>query len=303
MGVLLAALSALLYGSADFMGGLASRRELALAITWYSQIVGLVTITAVAIFVPAASLHVSDWGWGALGGLAGAAGLLLLYGALAVGPMDVVAPVTAVCSAIVPVVAGVLVDGDRPTAAAIAGIVCALPAIVLVAGAGSGVGQVSVAPRVLAESIVSGAMFGLFFVFFARAGDGAGMWPTVSARLASVSALCLVVIVRRFRRLAASAAHATGADGAERTHGSGLRVAAGSVPLIIGAGALDVGANGVYLVASRNGLLSLISVVSAMYPAATVALARVVLRERLARPQVVGLVLAGLAVGLVAAGR
>ena len=136
-------------------------------------------------------------------------------------------------------------------------------------------------------------MFGLFFVFFARAGEGAGMWPTVSARLASVSLLAVVVVVTTMSRRSRGDAEAAPV----------LQVDRGALPLIAGAGVLDVAANGVYLVASRNGLLSLISVVSAMYPAATVLLARVVLRERLARQQVIGLVLAGLSVGLVAAGR
>ncbi|HQF96227.1 MAG TPA: hypothetical protein PLS46_18810, partial [Microthrixaceae bacterium] len=87
MGVLLAAVSAVLYGSADFFGGLASKRELPLAMTWYSQMVGLVVITGVALFVPAEAVTAADWGWGAAGGLAGALGLVLLYGALARGPM------------------------------------------------------------------------------------------------------------------------------------------------------------------------------------------------------------------------
>src|SRR5690606_5747706 len=99
VGVLLAALSAVMYGSADFMGGLASRKELALAITWFSQIVGLVGITMVALAFPGDLVTGADWVWGGLGGIAGAFGLLFLYGALARGPMAVVAPVTALCSA------------------------------------------------------------------------------------------------------------------------------------------------------------------------------------------------------------
>ena len=98
--------------------------------------VGLVSITLVALVVPASSVVASDWMWGALGGSSGAIGLLLLYGALAEGPMAVVAPVTAVCSAVVPVLVGVI-DGDRPKAIAVVGIVFALPAIVLAASASS----------------------------------------------------------------------------------------------------------------------------------------------------------------------
>ncbi|MFN8052494.1 MAG: EamA family transporter [Acidimicrobiales bacterium] len=292
MGVLLAALSAVFYGSADFMGGLASRRASPLSITWYSQMVGLASITLVALLVPSSSVAAMDWVWGGLGGCSGAIGLLLLYGALATGPMAVVAPVTAVCSAVVPVLVGV-VEGDRPSGLAVAGIVVALPAIVLVASGDTGTGEVRVVPRVIAESVVSGVMFGLFFVFFARAGSGAGMWPTVAARLASVSLLSVVVLVQVARRRGAISV------GTDRVG----RLSTAALPLVAGAGLFDVGANALYLVASRHGLLSLISVVSAMYPAATVALARVVLRERLARQQLLGLLLAGLAVGFVAAGR
>jgi drug/metabolite transporter (DMT)-like permease len=262
-----------------------------LAITWYSQMVGGLSITLIALLVPAERVVAADWGWGALGGLAGATGLVLLYGALAAGPMAVVAPVTAVVSAIVPVVYGVI-DGERPKAVALVGILFALPAIVLVAGGGTDGDGARIAPRVLVQSLCSGLGFGFFFVFFASAGEDAGLWPTVGARVASVGALALVVLIRMVRHRTRSG-----------DEPSGLRVAPASIPLIAGAGVLDVGANAVYLVASRMGLLSLISVVSAMYPAATVALARLGLHERLARQQIVGLLLAAVAVGLVAYGR
>jgi len=290
--VLLAALSALLYGSADFFGGLASRREYALTVTWYSQGVGLVAILIAALVVPAERVVAADWGWGALGGLSGAVGLLLLYGALARGPMAVVAPVTALLSAIVPVIAG-YVQGDRLGVAALVGVVLALPAVVLVASAGS-IDRDAVHTRVLVESVVAGIGFGLFFVFFARAGESAGMWPTVSAKAASVTALSGVVLVRRARASAPDDRRAF-----DRT----LRVFAASIPLVAGAGTFDVAANGLFLAASRLGQFTEISVVSAMYPAATVLLASAVLRERVGRAQLLGLALAAAAVGLVAYGR
>ena len=174
-------------------------------------------------------------------------------------------------------------------ALAVVGVVLALPAIVLVAMGGEtpeAVEQPTADARVIAESVAGGVMFGLFFVFFSRAGDDAGMWPTVAARVASVSFLTVVVAVWTRRS-------GTGA----------LRVARVSLPMIAGAGAFDVMANGLYLQASTMGLLSLISVVSAMYPASTVALARVVLGERMHRTQIVGLTLAAGAVSLVALGR
>jgi drug/metabolite transporter (DMT)-like permease len=264
------------------MGGLASKRELPLAITWFSQMVGLASITLVALFVPADVVTAADWGWGALGGLSGALGLVLLYGALARGPMAVVAPITALMSAIVPVVAGII-EGDRPGGLAVLGVVLAFPAIVLVASAG-GIERDAVGARVLVESVIAGFGFGMFFVFFASAGEHAGLWPAVSAKVASVGALTLVVLIWGVRQ-------------------GRPRVQRSSLPLIAGAGVFDVFANAVYLIASRKGLLSEISVVSAMYPAATVVLASVLLRERIGRAQLAGLMLAAAAVGLVAYGR
>ncbi len=285
MGILLAVLSAVLYGSGDFLGGLSSRRESALAVTWYSQMAGLGSIVVVAVVVGADRVTSADWGGGAMGGLAGAAGLLLLYGALAKGPMAVVAPVTALLSAVVPAIAG-FVQGERPSAYAVVGVLLALPAIGLAASAGD-LDLGSVHARILAESIVAGSMFGLFFVFFAQAGDEAGMWPTVAAKVASVTALSLVVAVPSLRQNVSP-------DGS-------MRVARASLPLIVGAGLFDVGANALYLAATREGLLALISVITAMYPAATVLLAATVLREPIRRPQMIGLVLAAIAIGLVAA--
>lgn len=298
MGVLLAALSAILYGSGDFFGGLASKREMPLAITWFSQLVGLGAITVVAVVAPADHVTAMDWGWGALGGLAGAMGLLLLYGALARGPMAVVAPITALMSAIVPVAAGVI-RGERPGGWAVVGVVLSFPAIVLVASAG-GISRDHLGARrdllarTLIESVLAGFGFGMFFVFFASAGEHAGMWPTVAAKVASAGALSMVVLVRRVRL----------SDPTERrTFDRRLVPDASSFPLIAGAGLFDVTANGIYLAASRLGLLSEVAVVSAMYPAATVALAGTVLRERISRVQLMGLVLAAGAVGLVAYGR
>src|SRR5438046_3921007 len=119
--------------------------------------VALASIVVVAALVSATSVHLADWAWGAASGGAGVVGLILLYGALAKGPMAVVAPITAVCSAVVPVIVGVA-EGDRPKAVAVAGIVLALPAIVLVAGDASSTPsavapKLRVKPRVLAEAL------------------------------------------------------------------------------------------------------------------------------------------------------
>lgn len=292
MGVLIAAVSALLYGSADFMGGLASRTDRALAVTLWSQFVGLITILVVAVIAGAPHVVGADLVWGAVGGLCGGIGLLLFYGALAQGAMALVAPITAVCSAVVPVVFGVA-TGDRPSWLAVVGIVCAFPAIVLVAsGSDDGTAEETIAgttarlsSRLVVQSLAAGSMFGLFFVAFSYPGEDAGFFPAVAARVASVTLLGLTTAVTVAR----------GVDRAE------FSVNPGSRWMVVGTGVFDVSANAAFLVATRYGMLSLVSVVSAMYPATTVALARTALHERLARAQVVGLVMAAVAVGLVAA--
>jgi drug/metabolite transporter (DMT)-like permease len=292
--VLLAALSASLWGSADFMGGLASRRNLPLTVTWLSQIIGLLSIVAAAVVMAETRVVAADLWWGAAAGAAGALGLLLLYAALATGPMTVVAPTTAVCAAVVPVVAG-LVEGERPSAAALVGMLLALPAIVLVAGGGAEapeavVGHQRAQPKVVGQALVSGLMFGLFFVFIDRAGSGAGMWPLVGARVASVSLLCIAVAAYGIRQRRA-------------VEPARLGAARSDLPLVVGAGVLDVAANAFFVLATREGALSQVAVISSMYPAATVVLARVALRERFSRAQLAGLVLAAVAIGLVAYGR
>ena len=283
VGVLLAVISAILYGSSDFMGGLASRTERVLAVTWGSQIVGLVLVTSVSFVVPAPHVMGADLLTGAVSGMCGALGLLLLYRALAVGPMSVVAPCTAAMAAVVPALVGLL-GGDRPGIAAGIGVIVAFPAIVLVAR-GPAENTTStpdgVDPKVVAEALLSGVFFGLFMVAFARAKEGSGMWPGVAARVASISLLSLIALVTR----------------------TDLRTDRKSWRLIAGTGAFDISANMTYLLASRLGLLSLISVISAMYPASTVGLARVVLGERIGRLQALGLVLVAIAVALVAFGR
>ena len=132
MAILLAALSSLVYGTADFTGGYASRRNDGMVVTVVSQGCGLAALVIALLLWPHVTVTASDMWWGAFAGAGGGIGLMFFYPALAVGPMSVVAPTTAVCSAVLPVFVG-LATGDRPGAAALVGIVAALPAIVLVA--------------------------------------------------------------------------------------------------------------------------------------------------------------------------
>lgn len=268
MAVLLALCSAATYGVGDFFGGLAAKRAAATAVLFWSHLVGLVLLLGAAMFV-SGELTVGDLLIGGLGGLAGAAGVGLLYQALAIGPMSAVAPVTALLAATVPVVTG-LVQGERPGAAAVVGMLAGVAAIVLVSAEGGG----SLRPsdlRAVTFALGAGLGFGLFFVALSYTGDDSGVWPLVGARFASVTTVGGLALLGRVT--------ASVPPGRPRA-------------LTAGAGALDAAANVLYLLAIREGLLSVVSVLASLYPASTVVLAWIVLRERFAPLQRVGLLLA-----------
>jgi drug/metabolite transporter (DMT)-like permease len=267
VAALLALCSAALYGIGDFCGGNATRRSSAATVLFWSHLVGLVLVLGSLPLVSAEARAV-DVGLGVLGGLAGAAGVGLLYQALGIGPMSVVAPTTALLAALVPVLAGLL-DGERPSAGVAVGMALALVAIVLVAAEGEG-SLKPADPRSLLFALGAGLGFGLFFVALSHTGDDAGTWPLLGARATSVTVVGALALLGRVR-----------AD-----LPAGARLLTGS------AGFLDVTANLLYLLAVRDGLLSVVSVLVALYPVSTVVLARVVLRERFTRLQRVGMALA-----------
>lgn len=295
MAVLLALASALVYGGGDFCGGLASRRAPALTVAIGAQLAGALGLAVVVALVPPDALGATDVAWGTAAGIAGSLGLALLYGALAAGTMSVVAPLTAVCSAIVPVGVGLL-TGERPTVLALIGVALALPAIALVGShldetgdadhpdhAGDtdldgGTGGLDRATLVRAAA--AGTAFGMYFVLLAQCDETAGVAPLVPGRLAGAVVLVALAVATRQR--------------------SPLPRAAWAITAVCGL--LDSTANALYLLAAQRGLLSLVAVLGALYPASTVVLARLVLDERLGRRQLVGLAVAAAAVVLVAAG-
>ena len=280
MAVLLGLLSAVAFGAGDFLGGVASKRAATLTVVLGSQLVGLVLAIAVAPLVGADDLTSRKLVYAAIAGCVGVVGVGLLFRGLAVGRMSVIAPVTAVGAAVLPVAWG-LVSGERPSGVALAGVALAVPAVVLIARvphdheAGPGDARVE-----LLLAAGAGLCFGVALSLFGESADGTGMWPLVVARIAAVTMLGTAALATR-------------------------RVAlpeAGVRPTIVGCGVLDVTGNGCYVAAASTGLLSLVAVLSSLYPAATVLLARVVLRERLTRHQVDGIVLAVAGAALIAAG-
>ncbi|MEQ1898456.1 MAG: EamA family transporter [Vicinamibacterales bacterium] len=283
---LLALASALLYGSGDFLGGLATRRAPVLLVVALGQAAGLGVLLGIVVVMPAATASPADLAWGAAAGVFGGAGVGLLYRALAVGTMSVVAPTTAVCAVVVPVLAGILM-GETPGTQALAGIGLAVVAITLVSqqphvrdagplpSTGGLLGQLRTAG--IGIALASGLLIGLFFLALARTGPAAGLWPLLSARATSVAifGLAMVVTGRSWR-----------SDRVTTT-----RIASGGV--------LDMLANALYLLATHGGPLASLVTLASLYPASTILLARVVLGEQIGRVQTAGIVAALIAVALI----
>ena len=280
MAYLLALSAAALYGTADFLGGLAARRANTLAVVVTSQGCGLTLLLLSLPLLPEATPAARDLVWGGAAGLIGGVGLALLYRALAVGRMAVVAPTTAVCAVLIAVATGVL-RGERLGSLTMLGVALAIVAIVLVSQQRAAAGAVSVRagalPPGVGLALVSGVAIGLFFLALAETDAGAGMWPLVAARAASVALFTVIALVS----------------------GRPLRLAAPVARIALVGGAVDVGATALYLLASRYGPLSVVVTLLSLYPASTVILARVVLGERLNGWQVTGVACAALAVTLI----
>jgi drug/metabolite transporter (DMT)-like permease len=272
-----------LYGAADFLGGLASRWTGTIAVVVWSQAAGLVTLLLVLPLLPDATPSRPDLIWGGAAGIAGSIGVGLLYRALAIGTMAVVAPTTALCAVVIPVAAGVL-GGERLAGLTLGGIGLAMVAIVLVSmetSAARSTPQVTTGvvalPRGIGIAFLSGVAIGFFFLALARTASTAGMWPLVAARAVSVTLFGLLGLVTA----------------------QPLRMTAPVFRISAGAGVVDMAANALYLAATRYGALSLVVTLASLYPASTVVLARVVIGERLSNWQVAGVLCALAAVVLI----
>ena len=301
IGVILALTSAAAYGMSDFLGGLASRRVAALRVILVSYPLSAVIVTVLAIVVGGQfSWHAMLFG--AASGLALALAMWWFYIALAEGPMSVVSPMTAVLVAGIPVVVGVAL-GERPSTISFVGVGLAIVAVLMVsreptdAPLGTAGDHADLAPpvpgtlspghvalvsaprftrRVAWFTIGSGVFFALAFIFVHQIEAGTGLWPLVASRgVASVIVIAVAI--------------------ATRQHGLLPR---GIVGIAVIIAVLDVTANVTMLYAFQGGLLSLVSVLIALYPAVTVLLAVLVLKERVGRLQVAGM---GLALAAIAA--
>lgn len=273
MTELLALASALAFGSGDFLGGTAGRRAAPIKVTALMHGAGLVLIPLLLLATGAPTPAMSDLAWGVAGGLFGLGGVFALVTALATGPMSIVAPTTGVLSAAIPV-GFALVTGERPGTITLIGMALGLLAIVVVSGAEGPSGRLS--GPVLRTTLAAGVGFGLFFICFAQTNEASGMWPVLSARMASVP----VALLAAWRL---GGANPTGRTGA----------------IAVGGGLLDAAGNALFLAAAQRGLLTVASTLSALYPAVTAIIARFALHERMSRIQLGGVLVALVAVVMI----
>ncbi len=264
--------SALLWGAGDFWGGWTSKRQSVYSVIVSSQIVGLLLFIALAVLSGERVPPIGDMALSAVAGLAGAIGILALYRSLAEGRMGIAAPVSAVVAAALPVVAGFVLDG-APSIWQFAGFGLALIAVWLISRtAGARLNW-----RELTLPFVAGVSFGVFFVLIGHVSDRAVWWPLVAVRTVSLSTLTIVATVQRQPRLV------------EQRYWL----------LVALVGALEVGGNAFFALAGQVGRLDVAAVISSLYPATTVWLAWLILKEHLTRQQLIGVVAALAAIVLI----
>lgn len=274
--VLLATVTAALFGCSDFFGGLASRRDSAFAVTAHAHVLGAALIALGVLAFPAAFGPRDVW-WGIAAGVAGGIGVTALYAALAVGRMSVVAPITAALSGSLPAIYD-LARGSTIRPLSVIGLVVALGAIVVVSATGHADDRAAMPPRAIALSALAGVGFAASFVFFSLVSKTSGLVPILAARVTSAALLGALTL----------------------GVGHGARLASAARPAALAAGVLDAFANVAMLASIRLGPLAVAAVLGSLYPVATILLARAVLGERLRWPQRAGVALALVAIALTA---
>ena len=276
--ILIALVAACSYGVGDFLGGVGTRRASWLPVTIYAEIIGCIPLLIATAWLSHATFD-ANTAWGAAAGVVGAAGIGLLYRGLGSGTMSVVAPITAVCATVLPVIAGVAFFGERPPLQAVAGIGIAIAAILLIS-------QAHDAPVIarttlsLRDSIViafaSGICISAFLILMSRAKSG-GLWPLLVSRVVATLSLSGLALVTRRPQLPPREIRRTAAW----------------------CGVFDAGGTIGYILALGRGTLGITATLISLYPAATLLLARFVLDERLRRRQMLGLACALAAVVLI----
>jgi drug/metabolite transporter (DMT)-like permease len=264
--------ASLFWGSGDFNGGLASRRSNASSVVIAAYAIGFVLLVALALLWREPFPRTIDIMWGGVAGLAGAIGLISFYSALSIGRMGIAAPVSAILTASLPVLFSLFTAG-LPTWLQLGGFILALIAIGLISRPERAKGR----PEGLGLAMLAGCGFGCFFILISRVTPTSTFWPLAMARFTAVLFLLAMTLLRREPTLPK------------------MKVA----PFVVLAGVLDAIGNAFFVLATHNGRLDIAAVLSSLYPAATVLLAALVLRERVTRIQGIGILIALIAVPLI----
>ncbi len=265
----------MVWGAGDFGGGWVSRRTAVFGVVLIAQLAGLVVAFGFAVLRREGFPGPVDLGWSVVAGIVGGIGITALYRALAVGRMGIVAPVTGVLAAVIPVVGGIVLEGWPPPLVLI-GIAIAIVAVVLV----SRVADDGGGPSGLREALFAGVAIGGFGIILAQISDGYVFGPMTVIRLSEAVFVGVLILVTR----------------------TAWRPSSRYLPLILAIGALDLGGNAAYLLAVQTGLLAVAAVLSSLYPVTTVILATVLLGERVTRSHAVGIALAVAAIVCIGVG-
>jgi drug/metabolite transporter (DMT)-like permease len=278
--ILLGLSSALSWGAADFTGGLVSRKTGAFRAALWGETVGLLLLVPAALASGEAVPDASSWIQAGLAGALGTLGLVLLYHAMATGTMSIAAPVSALMTAILPVVAGSLSEGS-PGPLAFVGFAFALLAVWLVSQSEDGVKDILAHLSGLRLPLLAGVGFGCYFILIHSAARHSTWWPMVASRAAGWMLIAIFMASRR----------------------ESMRLPSGTSsiwPIIVMNGILDAGGNIFYILAGHAGRLDVSAVLGSLYPVATVLLAWLILKERLRRTQWIGIWCALVAILLLA---
>jgi drug/metabolite transporter (DMT)-like permease len=321
MSVVFAVLAALSYGVGDFAGAQASRTRSPLWVLWVARLASLVALTSPLLFWNRGVLVGRDMALGCLGGALISTAIWLMYRSMTLAPIHFATPVAAVLAASVPAVIGVL-SGDRPRPVAVAGVALAIFSTALISGLGrESFGAHTKNERLaLKLSVFAGVLYGLHSVVFSAISDASGLWPVVSEQSTGfLGALMLWIVVERRRGRSGSQSAAPASNEQTLPQSSiapiapiapadavdtvdAIRRPSAALGLAVVAGMFEVAAVVAFLEGSRRGLLSVVGAVVALYPAPTILLALVVLRERPTRRQAIGLAVASLALVAIGAG-
>ena len=261
------------WGAGDFSGGVATKRSGVLIVAILSQIVGIIILASAALLFTESIPPTTDFLWGATAGLAGGIGLLALYHALSIEKMGIVAPVTAVLSAIVPMTFGIVTEG-LPTISQLTGFLFAFIGVWLIS-------REENSPKIeldkLKLPVLAGLGFGLFMILIDQVESNGVFWPLVGARMATIPTFIIIASYKKQTKI------------------PGLKF----LPLIALAGLLDTGGNVFYALAAKTGRMDIAAILTSMYPAITVLLAWILLKEGLKNRQWVGIFTVMVAVALI----